>query len=43
MRERSEFANIGGKMLQVWKAGINDSLRFEDSASESGGEQAGQS
>lgn len=43
IRERPEFADIGGKMLQVWAAGMNGSLRFEDPASESGGEQAGQS
>ena len=29
MRDRPEFAEIGGKMLQVWDAGINCSLRFD--------------
>lgn len=30
MRDRPEFAEIGDKMLQVWNAGINCSLRFDD-------------
>jgi serine/threonine-protein kinase HipA len=30
MRDRPEFAEIGGRMLKVWNNGINCSLRFED-------------
>ncbi|CAK0779512.1 serine/threonine-protein kinase HipA [Gammaproteobacteria bacterium] len=30
MRERPEFAEVGGKMLKAWNDGINCSLRFED-------------
>ena len=33
MRDRPEFADLGGKMLQVWNAGINCSLRFDDTVS----------
>lgn len=32
MRDRPEFADIGGKMLRVWDAGINCSLRFDDTS-----------
>ncbi len=32
MRDRPEFAEIGSKMLQVWNAGINCSLRFDDAS-----------